>query len=87
MISYNFYGLSEKLIMNNTESLAMDKPPMAVIRYGVAVETDSGSAYVAIEKEIEKLLDRNNVAEAVDDICKRNGASGAKVTIQIFSHA
>jgi len=54
------------------------------IPYKVSIETDNSSAYVTIQKEIEKLLDGNHVHEMVSNICRERGATSCKVTIEIF---
>ena len=56
----------------------------ASIPYAVSIETDSEQAYVIMQKKIENLLDENHVKEILNDICRNNGGTRAKVTIQIF---
>lgn len=56
----------------------------AHIPYAVNIETDNEQTYVIMQKEIEKLLDENHVHEKLNEICRNNGATKAKVTIQIF---
>ena len=57
--------------------------PTTSIPYAVSIETNSEQAYVIMLKKIESLLDENHVKEILNDICKNNGATRAKVTIQI----
>ena len=56
----------------------------ASIPYKISIETDNEQAYVKMQKEIEHLLDGNHVKEMLNDICINNGATKAKVIIEIF---
>jgi hypothetical protein len=66
------------------DNLQVAPIPAASIPYSVSIETDNEQAYVIMQKKIENLLDENHVHEMLSDICRNNGATKAKVTIQIF---